>query len=87
MFKEVSQEIAAQCWRDFNTKHLPMDPNLAEAFASRIDDLIKGLEEAWSIIEKAEDWKDGSFEWRDSARHWRDSVYRPILKKDIINEE
>ena len=34
---EMAREMAAQCWCDDETKHLVMEPALAEAVARRID--------------------------------------------------
>jgi len=35
-FLDEARQISAQCWCDEETKHIPMDPRLAEAFAQRL---------------------------------------------------
>ena len=42
---EQMREIAAQCWCDERTKHIVMEPALAEVFAEKLDALQRRVEE------------------------------------------
>ena len=42
---DESRAIAAQCWCDERTKHLVMEPELAEVFTEKLDTLQRRVEE------------------------------------------
>ena len=49
MATEFAREQAAQCWCDETTKHLVLDPVLAEVFATKLDTLLTTLENDHTI--------------------------------------
>ena len=64
---EQMREIAAQCWCDERTKHIVMEPALAEVFAEKLDALQRRVEELEGKLQERE--KCSAYVMRDCPTH------------------
>ena len=73
---EMAMGVAARCWCDPETESRIMDPELALAFARRVDGYLDLIETAWGINANANGgWEVQEPQWRLAAERWRDRCH------------
>lgn len=84
MVDEMAMGVAARCWTDEATSVIEMVPELASAFAERVQGYLDLIEDAWGIIANAGggNWRLETPDWNDAAVGWRGRYHALLANGD-----
>ena len=72
--------LAAQCWCDEETENFVMIPELALAFAKRLDEKDKRIAELEKALDKLIDQASMCDSWECFPSDWLDEAYESLSK-------